>query len=73
MTSETGSEEPRRRPPQRHARRRSVSPVIVAAFVAAAFLVGAGVGYVVRGAPSSGEGVTVERSVPVVTVTVESP
>lgn len=62
-----------RRPPPRRSRRRGLSPLLVAALVAAAFLVGAGIGYVVRGAPSSGDNVTVEQTVPVVTVTVEAP
>jgi hypothetical protein len=60
------------RPPRRKARR-SVGLGLVVAFVVGAFLIGAGTGYVVRGAPSEGDSVTVEREVPVVTVTVETP
>lgn len=65
--------ERRSRPPARRSRRRSVGLGLAATFVIVAFLIGAGIGYVVRGAPSDGGSVTVERDVPVVTVTVETP
>ncbi len=63
----------RSRPPARRDKRRTVGVGLLVACVVAAFLIGAGIGYVIRGAPSSGDSVTVEREVPVVTVTVESP
>lgn len=65
--------ERRSRPPARPSRRRSVGVGLAATFVILAFLIGASVGYLVRGAPSDGGSVTVERDVPVVTVTVETP
>jgi hypothetical protein len=63
----------RDRPRARPRRRRGVPGLVVVAAVVVAFLVGAGVGYLVRGAPEPSGELTVERSVPVVTVTVEEP
>lgn len=55
-------------------RRRAGVPLLaVAVALVVAFVVGAAVGYLARGGPEPAGEVTIERSVPVVTVTVESP
>ena len=60
----------RRRPP----RRRAGVPILVVVVLAVLALVaGVAVGYVARGEPEPATQLTLERPVPVVTVTVEAP
>jgi ferric-dicitrate binding protein FerR (iron transport regulator) len=65
------AEEPRPRRPRR--RRRALPLGIALLLVAGALLVGILVGYAARGGGSSEAPVTVERELPVVTVTVQGP
>ena len=54
-------------------RRAGVPVLVLVLAVALAFLGGAAIGYLSRGAPDDPQELTLERPVPVVTVTVEAP